>query len=364
MKKRLYHIESLRIVSMLMIITLHLLVFSGLLDTYKNFSLTSLFIWGLESLCFIAVNCYVLISGYFLVDSSFKFKKLFKIWIEVFFYSLILYCFLLLTKNITFGYTSLFKSFFPILFGKYWFVSVYVILYILSPFINKFINTLDKSQYTYLLILIFLFFSIWPTFIPSENTINYGGSYSISWFICLYIIAGYLKRFPCKKNLKNWVYLLLYFLCSFANVVAYFLVKKLNITFVYCNFLYNYYSITVLLAAINLFLFFIGLKEISNPIAQKLINFFATSTFGVYLIHENPSIRPILWNYFSFLTTQPHVFTILLVLIIPIILFIIFTLLDKFRIFVFNIIINIFSRKEKMLHFENLKKLEEKICQK
>lgn len=93
MKKRLYHIESLRIVSMLMIITLHLLVFSGLLDTYKNFSLTSLFIWGLESLCFIAVNCYVLISGYFLVDSSFKFKKLFKIWIEVFFYSLILYCF-------------------------------------------------------------------------------------------------------------------------------------------------------------------------------------------------------------------------------------------------------------------------------
>lgn len=167
-----------------------------------------------------------------------------------------------------------------------------------------------------------------------------------------------------QKNLKNWVYLLLYFLCSFANVVAYFLVKKLNITFVYCNFLYNYYSITVLLAAINLFLFFIGLKEISNPIAQKLINFFATSTFGVYLIHENPSIRPILWNYFSFLTTQPHVFTILLVLIIPIILFIIFTLLDKFRIFVFNIIINIFSRKEKMLHFENLKKLEEKICQK
>ena len=364
MKKRLSNIELLRIMSMLMIITLHLLSFSGLLETYKNFSFTSLLVWGLESLCFVAVNCYVLISGYFLIDSSFKFKKLFKIWIEVFFYSVIIYLSLLFTKTITFGYASLLKSFFPILLGNYWFISVYTILYILSPFLNKLVHALNKSQYLYLIILIFLIFSVWNTFIPAIDTINYGGSYSISWFICLYIIAGYLKRFPFRKNIRNWLYLFIYLLCSIINVFAYFLIKKLNITFLRPDFLYNYYSITVLIAAVNLFLFFKGLNNVSNSSIQKLIAFFATSTFGIYLIHENPYVRPILWNFFKFLNNQSFINILLAVITIPMTLFVFFMLLDKFRVFIFYITQKIFSNKKKSFHFKSLNMLEEKLCQK
>ena len=185
MKQRLSNIELLRIISMLMIIMLHLLSFGGMLNTYNTISAKAIFIWLMESLSFVAVNCYVIISGYFLVDSNFKLKKLLNIWIEVLFYSLIIYFTLIFTNKIEFGYKALLKSFFLILLRNYWFVSVYAILYILSPFINKLIHSLTKKQYSYLVLIVFIFFSLWSTIIPPADTINYGGSYSISWFICL-----------------------------------------------------------------------------------------------------------------------------------------------------------------------------------
>lgn len=173
LKQRFSNLELLRIISMLMIIMLHLLNFWGLLNTYNTFSWKSVFVWTMESLSFVAVNCYVIISGYFLVESKFKFKKIFSIWTEVLFYSVIIYFGLLCTHQIEFRYRHLLHNMLPVIFGNYWFVTVYLMLYILSPFLNKLVNSLNKKQYTYLLLIILVFFSILPTFIPSNNTINY-----------------------------------------------------------------------------------------------------------------------------------------------------------------------------------------------
>lgn len=362
MKQRLSNIELLRIISMLMIIMLHLLSFGGMLSTYNTFSLRSFFIWFIESLCFVAVNCYVIISGYFLTDSNFKFKKLFNIWIEVLFYSLIIYFILLFTNKISLGYKDLLKSFFPILLRNYWFVTVYFILYILSPFINKLINSLDKKQYSYLILVIFIVFSLWSTIIPPSDTINYGGSYSISWFICLYLIAGYLKRFYSDKKIRKSICISIYFITSLLNVIAYFGIKKLNIKFVLPDFLYNYYSVTVVIAAISLFIFFKNIK-IKNNFLKGAINFFAPTTFAIYLIHENPNIRAILWENFYFITSQPFIKMVIITIITPILLFIVFSLIDKLRLIIFNIIKKVIPNI-KIFPFRRVKELEETLCQK
>lgn len=359
--KRKNNIELLRILSMYMILILHLLRFSGFLDIATTNTVKSFIIWFLESLCFVAVNCYVIISGYFLVDSKFKFKKLINIWLEVMFYSVIIYLILLFTGNISFGLQSFLKSIFPVSLGNYWFVTVYIALYLLSPFINILINNLNQKQYRGLILIIFLLFSVLPTFIPQHNTINYGGSYSISWFTCLYLIAGYLRKYSSDTS-RQKKYLFTYILCSLINVIALFICRHFNINFIEHSFLYNYYSVTVLLAAINLFLYFKNLS-INNNFINKLITFISPTTFGIYLIHENPNFRMLLWNMFRFTLNKNIIYTFLIIIIIPILLFIIFSMLDKIRTIIFNmmsmkkkynnIITNLFDSYERSVNNEN-----------
>ena len=66
--KRNVSLDLLRIIAMIMIVTLHVL------GKGNGFAITDpvirMFSWTLESLCIVSVNLYVLISGYFLLDSN------------------------------------------------------------------------------------------------------------------------------------------------------------------------------------------------------------------------------------------------------------------------------------------------------
>ena len=71
--KRLANVELLRVVAMLMVVMLHYLGKGELLPVKNlHMNLTGYLAWILESLSIVAVNVYVLISGYFLVESEFK----------------------------------------------------------------------------------------------------------------------------------------------------------------------------------------------------------------------------------------------------------------------------------------------------
>ena len=131
--KRLNNIVFLRIISMYMILVLHYLSFGGFLLEHTGFSISSAIVWFLEALSFVAVNCYVLISGYFLVDAKFKFEKIFKICLQTLFYTLIVYITLLLLNKTDISIMSFIKNCLPITSGTYWFATCYILLYILSP---------------------------------------------------------------------------------------------------------------------------------------------------------------------------------------------------------------------------------------
>lgn len=98
-KKRQLNYELLRILAMLMIVCLHYLSKGGLLGdpSRADMTATGYTAWLVEALCLVAVNVYVLISGYFGVDSLGSqtvgkrltfwevMRKPFKIWKQVFF---------------------------------------------------------------------------------------------------------------------------------------------------------------------------------------------------------------------------------------------------------------------------------------
>ena len=64
-KHNLVGIELLRIIAMMMVVGLHYLNFGGIL--WSEAVMNRRIAWGIEAFLFVAVNCYVLISGYFLV---------------------------------------------------------------------------------------------------------------------------------------------------------------------------------------------------------------------------------------------------------------------------------------------------------
>ena len=332
-KKRNSNIEFLRIITMLMVVTLHMLNFGGLLEKSNTTTLKGFLIWFLESLCFVAVDCYVLIGSYFLSDSKFKIKRIIKLWVQTFFYSILMYVFFafIIRQELT----DILINFIPVLLKNYWFVTCYIVLLILAPFLNKLIKTLSKEQYTMLLFIIIIIFSVWGTIIDPARTINYGGGYSISWFVCLYIIAGYIKRFYKNEKNRKITYFIIYLLMSFVNVLAHWLINKYNIKTFEPNVLYRYFSITVLIAALNLFLFFLNINIKQNMI-NRCIYFFSSATFGVYLIHENPYFRIFLWDGFKrFIVNVGNKKLSIIIITTPILLFLSFTFIDKIRMCIF-----------------------------
>ena len=85
--KRKVGFEYLRILSMLFIIGNHFWLFMGILDKTEPFTLNFYVVWLLQAIGSLGTNCYVLISGYFGVESTVGWKKVGRLYC---FYSILL----------------------------------------------------------------------------------------------------------------------------------------------------------------------------------------------------------------------------------------------------------------------------------
>lgn len=81
-------IDLLKIVSMLMIVTLHMLGHGGVLDDMPPMSRCYQVAWLIEIACYGAVNCYALASGF--LTARCNIRKLMELWLQVMFYSLLI----------------------------------------------------------------------------------------------------------------------------------------------------------------------------------------------------------------------------------------------------------------------------------
>lgn len=90
--KRNFNMELLRIISMFMVLVLHCLLTTGALE-YSS-GIRYYVYWFMEALCIIAVDVFVLITGYFMIESKFKAKNVFKtaisgVWVYSFIFSIL-----------------------------------------------------------------------------------------------------------------------------------------------------------------------------------------------------------------------------------------------------------------------------------
>lgn len=294
-KTRMANIELLRVISMLMVVTLHFLGRGGVNAGATTLSSTWILASVWDSLAIISVNVYVLISGYFLIKSSFKMQKLIDIVLQVFTYSFGLYLIFLITGKNSFSISGFGTSIIPLLTNQYWFASAYAGLYILFPFINKALLTMTQKQHRNLCIILILMFTM---YLPS-TTLQQSGT-SIVWVICLYVFGAYLRLYYVPKGALNWknvvFYLVPAILLPLSKIGISIVAKIISPSLlVYNGWFYKYNSIFVVWAAVALFVVFLNI-EIHSEKLSKFICLMGSLTFGVYLFHNNPSLRDHLWN--------------------------------------------------------------------
>ena len=291
-----FGLELLRIVSMILIVSFHYLLHSGL---WYQIHIPNGILAGYLRPFDVGVNCFVLISGFFLVNSTsgFSFEKLCKLWKPVVFYSV---AFFLLRvfyfQDIDFTGLNLFKTLLPIRYKAYWFISNYFCMYLLSPFLGKLARSLTQKEYLKFIGVLLVTFSFY-SFFRIDATPFGVTALSVSWFITLYFIGGYFRRFPVR--IKQYEALSIYVIFALLTGCMRYMIQPILKLMQYDEnnyiFMTSFNSPFFFFSSVGLFLFFVNLY-IENSLLKKAIVILAPLTLDVYLIHENPVIYQRLWT--------------------------------------------------------------------
>lgn len=291
-KPRNSNIELLRIIAMLMIIAHHIAIHSGFSFPTETVTINQLWVQWIQLGGKIGVNIFVFITGYFSITSGkFKINKIVNLWLQVFTYSCVIFLIFACFGNEPLQLEAILKGFFPITFSTWWFASSYFVLYLLTPFLNQYLNSITKKEYQRLLLLFMVLWCIIPTFLFNDWQGN-----DLLWFVFLYACAGYLRLHFNLETFKRSTYFIWCFaltICTYLSaIILDFLGTKISVLAKGATIFYDMQRLPVFLISITLFLGFsqINIGNISS------INFTSSATFGIYLIHDNGFIRPLLWE--------------------------------------------------------------------
>ncbi len=296
-----------------MVVQLHVLGCGGILGNCENFSFNYYVAWFLEISAYCAVDVFAMITGYLMVEKKINGFKIIPLWLTVFFYSTLIslsfYFIPFLSSIYVPSKISIIKSFFPVVSGQYWYFTAYFGMYFFIPFINMFINSIEKRTHRNLCITIIIVFSLLP--IMNLGDIKSFGllhGYSAIWLSCCYIIGAYLKKYPL--NISPTKSLIIYFasifsiwlIKYFSHFIIFHLLKKEKDV----NIFIDYTSILVIVSAIALVSFF-GKLNIKNMLCKKMLTFSSVLSFSVYLIHTNHFIygHVIKDSFISIVSTNP-----------------------------------------------------------
>lgn len=300
-KPREANLDLLRIVSMLLIIFLHSIDHSGVLENAESCGAGMFFyVRFTYALCMVCVNIYVMLSGYFMVNSKFRLHKLATLWMEAAFYSFVLKLLFMLIGKEPFSILSLVSCCFPILTGRYWFLTIYVGMYLVSPFLNILIHAMNKRQHGMLNLCLFAIMSLWASLHPAIAGMNSGGGWGLAWFVVMYLAAAWLRLYyaPSGKAIRFFaVFAAIPVLIATVQVVLFMGINipGAGILTAIIGHWFRYDSAPVYIMTLCLFMGFMNI-HIRNERLSKGISSVAPLTLGVYLIHAHANVSPWSWE--------------------------------------------------------------------
>jgi len=144
-------IELLRILAMMGVILLHYnnATMGKALVLANEGSINQYIVYLFENICICGVCIYIMISGYFICTTQTrKLSKVFELFLQIFLFKCAFYILNILSGAEVFSLKGFFVNTIP----NNYFVILYSVLYIISPYINVVLLKLSKKQFEKLLI--------------------------------------------------------------------------------------------------------------------------------------------------------------------------------------------------------------------
>ena len=287
-------IELLRIMSIIMIIACHLSHHGGFQFSSSAVTVPRLWLHFIEMGGNMGVNIFVLISGYFLIQNNalnISIKKVLKFWGMVFFYSAAMFILAFAIGKGNASPVNCIETLFPITFKKWWFASTYFVMFLLHPYINRLLRSFTQKEYIKFLILIFIMWSVIPTFTSTDFQSN-----RLIEFFMYYAIAGYIKLYGFGSKLKSRHFFIMHIVFAaityLSAVVFMVLGTKIPALASHTMQFYPINSVLTLLRAVTLFAAFTQMPQMHS----RVINKTASVAFAVYLIHDSSLMRSYIWS--------------------------------------------------------------------
>lgn len=292
--------ELLRIVAQWMIVEYHLLYFY----VFPNTGLLAFKV--LQIPLHIGVILYVLISGYYGIKPTPQ--KLFRLLLIIAVYTLPL----MLIYDYEQG-KPIVQTVRDLLFVSrtpFWFVRTYLYLFMLAPILNYWLEDNKRSKY---LIYVLAFISVYIGLMGKDPSLREGKN--ILNFALVYAIGHELKGVVERKDRISTVKVAVGWLLL--NVTVMIICGIFNSQLVgkviwMLSFPYN--SPLLLINSILVFIIFGRMK-----FKSKVVNYIATSSFAIYLLHTHPFVRFELLPSLVLIFIDPNSLVILTLLYITLI---------------------------------------------
>ena len=273
-------IELCRILAMLMIVAGHFIGQSGLGACHDN----SMWLRFCGSGARWAVNLFLVAGCWFMVDSRFKVERIARLYLTVLFYAVPLTIWAIVMGNP--GMKDVFRGFSPFLGRPLWFVSAYISLALVAPWLRLAFRLPRESLGILVAVLTVVISGVCT--LPDPQMCY---TVDVCYFFFVFILVGFLK--PLFSSSGKYKYAALTIGVALYLLLVVLSMKGLPFMKEWSGqCLADFKTLPNLASALLTFYFFLHLRLGSI----KWINIVASAAFSVYVIHQTPAFYGILWN--------------------------------------------------------------------
>ena len=287
-------IDLLRIISMIAIITYHLLGHGWILPLIHQTSWKFTLLTALHSLCMTGVDCFVLISGYVGVKGRFKYASVAVQWAKTWFYSVLITLVVWAFAPGEINGETWIAAFMPTVSRQYWYFTAYIGCMMLAPLICMGIRNMNAKQAALSAALLLSVFSVLNTAGGKDPFYTNSGSNTL-WLVVLYTIGAYLGWFMPHRRIPAAA--LAAAACFSAVLLGgkLFMGERTGLT-ILMGGVRNDSPLVVMTAVLMTLLF----SKIRIGWGKRAVSVLSAASFSVYLIHDHPLMRKFVVSRYAY----------------------------------------------------------------